>query len=659
MSINNTQSNKTIYTLATISQALECSSVPGVMTLRLENIIRVICNTNKQPTNITAEEAKATGIKLCFSQEYSCHRWGTYESKAALRVVQKQTKKNKCPALLCVKGFLKTPEFYEFVVTKDHVEHTPGNMHSDICILPLAKKYLHELAQQLEQSSKSASQIRIDMLRAVDQYDRKSERKVNYYDIWNLMNKINKKLYHFDKDQMTSFLIWMNNKLPALNFNIFKANTSYSPDISAFAYGFMSLVQQEKMKTTTSFCLDATHAISSNVNKILYTLLVHDEDIAEVHAIQTTFPATSIQFCIFHITQAWNRKLSDSVKIPASLPSETQILHGVMMKSLQEIIYEEDIDEFHHKIIQFKEDFDDQESFLDYFERNWCTEAKFKIWIFMKRSRNKRLDKLVFVLVHDVEYYLTQEYEHVMSNNGPMSSFTRQQRIREMEAKEVDDDDRKMMIVASGTAEDVNWQVQSFVNENTAYVVQVEKPNLIISCTCFDYQRRYKPCKHMYLLKMHTNRSLYFSPPSVTSTNVIQPVSTSETVTITPTISRTSAFIQQCIDINQTLQYANQDLLTMQQYMTEDNGQTLFDRYKASFRQLGLGDEDYELKKDGLLLIAIEQHKTEPETDTETETETEGHREMIHALRDADSKNTRVLVTAEIWVGLFLDTTVL
>ncbi|OAD67972.1 hypothetical protein PHYBLDRAFT_68343 [Phycomyces blakesleeanus NRRL 1555(-)] len=170
MSINNTQSNETIYTLATISQALECSSVPEVMTLRLENIIRVktsewkeclteigeacavkwvINNTNKQPTNITAEEAKATGIKLCFSQEYSCHRWGTYESKVALRVVQKRTKKNKCPALLRVKGFFKTPEFYEFVVTKDHAEHTPGDMRSDICTLPLAKKYLHELAQQL------------------------------------------------------------------------------------------------------------------------------------------------------------------------------------------------------------------------------------------------------------------------------------------------------------------------------------------------------------------------------------------------------------------------------------------------------------------------------------------------------------------------------
>ncbi|OAD68777.1 hypothetical protein PHYBLDRAFT_173192 [Phycomyces blakesleeanus NRRL 1555(-)] len=177
----------------------------------------------------------------------------------------------------------------------------------------------------------------------------------------------------------------------------------------------------------------------------------------------------------------------------------------------------------------------------------------------MKRYRNKRLDKLVFVLVHDVEYYLTQEYKRVMSNNGPMSSFTRQQRIREMEAEEVNDDDREMMIVAPGTAEDVNWQVSSFVNENTAYVVQIAEPNLIISCTCFDYQQRYKPS------------------------------------TITPTISCTSAFIQQCIDINQTLWYANQDLLTMQQYMTEDDGQTLFDAYQRSLQVFQSMKNKYEV----------------------------------------------------------------
>ncbi|KAL0073969.1 hypothetical protein J3Q64DRAFT_1842429 [Phycomyces blakesleeanus] len=143
--------NENIYTRATISEVLECSSIPRVMTLRLNSTIRTIRNSNKRHTDITAEEAKNSGIKMCFSQEYSCHHSRTYESKAEI-------------------GFFKTPEWYEIILTKDHADHTPGNICEDNCTLPLAKKYLHEPSQQLEQSSKSASQIRIDMLRAIDTY---------------------------------------------------------------------------------------------------------------------------------------------------------------------------------------------------------------------------------------------------------------------------------------------------------------------------------------------------------------------------------------------------------------------------------------------------------------------------------------------------------
>ncbi|OAD79041.1 hypothetical protein PHYBLDRAFT_62194 [Phycomyces blakesleeanus NRRL 1555(-)] len=179
--------------------------------------------------------------------------------------------------------------------------------------------------------------------------------------------------------------------------------------------------------------------------------------------------------------------------------------------------------------------------------------------MFMKRSRNKRLDKLIFIWIHDVEYYLTQEYERVMSNNGAMSSFTRQQRIREMEAEEVDDDARETMIVASVSAENSSWQVQSFVDENTAYVVEVTD-RLIMKYTCFDFERRQKPCKHMYLLKMHTAFSLHFSTTPLNPTyehNVIpipQPIITNNC---------SSLFFNQCIQTNQTLHQSHQDLATL------------------------------------------------------------------------------------------------
>ncbi|OAD71068.1 hypothetical protein PHYBLDRAFT_72501 [Phycomyces blakesleeanus NRRL 1555(-)] len=281
---------------------------------------------------------------------------------------------------------------------------------------------------------------------------------------------------------MTSFLIWMNNKLPTLNFNICKAITSYSPDPSAFAYGFMSPVQQEKIKTATSFCLDATHAISSNVNEILYTLLVRDKDIgrgwpvafmvtndrgvspivqwlqflkrsfllfdpkqftidccaAEVHAIQTTFSATSIQFLHLSCNPSMEPKKTLTIK-----------------------------------------------------KASWITLRK-------TGAQKQSLISEVEHIMNDNSLICSQitisssEYRRVISNNGAMRFFTRQQKICETEAEKVNDD-REMLIVAPGTAEDVNWQVWSFVNENTKYFIQIAEPNLIISCSCFHYQQRCKP----------------------------------------------------------------------------------------------------------------------------------------------------------------------
>jgi hypothetical protein len=214
-----------------------------------------------------------------------------------------------------------------------------------------------------------------------------------------------------------------------------------------------------------------------------------------------------------------------------ALPSASRIIRGEMMSYLIKMIYEQDIEQFHQQINEFQERYKDEVRFLDYFKKSWCDEQKMKIWsrayherqfahvltnyyieswhnqlktFFLNRSKNKCLDKLVFILTNDVEYYLKQEQERVLSNNGAMSSFTRQRRIREIE-----DERRNNMITAP--IHDIGysggscfWQVQSFVEDSTAYNVEVSETNLIISCTCFDYDTRRQPCKHMYLLNIHT-----------------------------------------------------------------------------------------------------------------------------------------------------------
>lgn len=482
-------------------------------------------------------------------------------------------------------------------------------------------------------------------------------------------------MYHFHKDHMVSFKIWIETKLPSEGYECFTGKLAYTEDPSLFACGFVSPDQKIRMKNSSAFCLDATHSISSNMADILYTLIIRDNSIgrgwpvaymitndhgtgpivewlqhlrdarllvdpeqftidccqAEVNAITNTFdPAkTKIQYCIFHVTQAWNKHLA-SVSVPGFSPSQNRVLRGEMMSYLQSIVYEEDLDQFHQKVIGFQEEYADQTKFMDYFVKNWCTEDKFKVWsrsykdiqfshmltnnfieswhnqlktVFLGRVRNKRLDKLVFVLVNDVEYYLLQEFERVIQGNGAMSPFFKQQRIRELEAEEVDDEDRERMV---GGPSDVDgegirrYQVSSFVDgASIDYSIEVTIDNVIMSCSCYDFGKRRQPCKHMYLLKNHTNFSLHF--PSSVNNYVVDNVPVLETAPMATIIQQdhNEELKDHFLDNVATLNHSRSDLTRLFKYMTKEEAtvvdeilqrtmqitQRMKDKYETHFRR--------------------------------------------------------------------------
>ncbi|KAI8331962.1 hypothetical protein BD560DRAFT_441140 [Blakeslea trispora] len=188
--------NNTVYSLTNITDALQESSIRGVMELQTNEVIRVeatqwkecfvaineacsyswrIINSNKQAGDLSPEEARARGITLAFSQQYCCYRAGTYKSTASQRPVQKKSMKVNCACTLRIKKYYAHPEYYELVLEKDPTYHVPDDVLNDIRTLPLAK--------QLKHSSKSTRQIRIDMLKAADSFGHASQRKVNYHDI--------------------------------------------------------------------------------------------------------------------------------------------------------------------------------------------------------------------------------------------------------------------------------------------------------------------------------------------------------------------------------------------------------------------------------------------------------------------------------------------
>ncbi|KAI8094155.1 hypothetical protein BDF21DRAFT_330457 [Thamnidium elegans] len=90
-----------------------------------------------------------------------------------------------------------------------------------------------------------------------------------------------------------------------------------------------------------------------------------------------------------------------------------------------------------------------QPAFINYFRSNWCDEAKYNLWsrayrpvefshmltnnyieswhnrlkyIFLGRPRNKRLDRLIFILTIEVEYFYEEEFDRVEVNHGPMTA---------------------------------------------------------------------------------------------------------------------------------------------------------------------------------------------------------------------------------------------
>jgi hypothetical protein len=216
----------------------------------------------------------------------------------------------------------------------------------------------------------------------------------------------------------------LNSKLQPDGYSIFRGNPQlYSDDNSLFSFGFLSELQQQKLSGATTMCLDATYGICAQSSVIMYSIVIRDDDIdrgfpgaymftndqtigsitqwlqflkersfivdpqqitidcshIELTAIRTIFPGCAIQYCLFHVSQAWGRQLALKVKSDTGMPADNRVLRREMMAHLKVILYEKDPDVFESLIDEFKVRYAAQDVFIDYFERNWCGEDKYNI----------------------------------------------------------------------------------------------------------------------------------------------------------------------------------------------------------------------------------------------------------------------------------------
>ncbi|KAG1042333.1 hypothetical protein G6F43_011928 [Rhizopus delemar] len=181
------------------------------------------------------------------------------------------------------------------------------------------------------------------------------------------------------------------------------------------------------------------------------------------------------------------------------------------------------------KICQFREKWTlVQPNFVEYLENRWLALEGYKKWsaayvieehrnmrtnnyieswhnqlksVYLKRIKNRRLDRLVFILTNDVESDLKLDVERICSEVGVMGPELRRRRQREMVADSVPEGRMIEMISNDG---DTQYTVESFNQENILYVVKINEDGKIASCSCsyfkfnsaLRFSQEWKPCSH-------------------------------------------------------------------------------------------------------------------------------------------------------------------
>ncbi|ORE01406.1 hypothetical protein BCV72DRAFT_321518, partial [Rhizopus microsporus var. microsporus] len=125
---------------------------------------------------------------------------------------------------------------------------------------------------------------------------------------------------------------------------------------------------------------------------------------------------------------------------------------------------------------------------------SWHSQLKMT---YLKRKQNRRVGRLIFILVNDVEEDYLQNIQRLMLNVGRMGPEERKRRARQIKIDQINMEFIPDMITESSTSE--VYLVQSFSNIELQHEITVME-NKMKSCTCNDFKYNNIACKHMYLL---------------------------------------------------------------------------------------------------------------------------------------------------------------
>ncbi|CEJ03034.1 hypothetical protein RMCBS344292_17025 [Rhizopus microsporus] len=197
------------------------------------------------------------------------------------------------------------------------------------------------------------------------------------------------------------------------------------------------------------------------------------------------------------------------------------------------MIWENSRAEYTRKLSQFIQEFSIYPAFMLYFKNNYLDNDRFIKWArayhpdrytnmetnnyveswhnqvktsYLQRRRNRRVGRLVYILINDVEEGFISNINRIRMNVGRMGPEAREARRRELEAEEVS------IHVAMDMISEVEraslYNVQSFNNADETYKVRVEN-DTVKSCSCPDFRYRNRACKHMFLLGRCTEYDIW------------------------------------------------------------------------------------------------------------------------------------------------------
>ncbi|CEP20073.1 hypothetical protein [Parasitella parasitica] len=222
-----------------------------------------------------------------------------------------------------------------------------------------------------------------------------------------------------------------------------------------------------------------------------------DVSATEHAAITAVYPEATIQWCLFHVNRAWMGKIRELAKLGSTALNHQA--HREIITGSKALMWEKNQETFLLKLLAFYTKYSQYPKFLNYMDRTYLNREKFVHWssalqpqvysnmetnnfverwhnqlkaTYLGRKRNRRVDRLIYILVKDVEPDYIQNINRITLNAGRKGPEERRRRRRQLTAESINEAILSTMIRAP-EEENGPYTIQSFTDYNHFYEVAV------------------------------------------------------------------------------------------------------------------------------------------------------------------------------------------